>query len=106
MVNQNQFSCLKIGIFRQIVPLIFPSDDKGRARSAENFQYRNFLINNAEELMNLNRNYACEKNCCGPCKEPYHSINTLPELNRVKCNANNCELVGYDPNGLGQARQY
>ena len=70
------------------------------------FQYRNFLINNAEELMDLNRNYACEKNCCGPCNETYHSINTLPELNRVKCNANTCELVGYDPNGLGQGRFY
>ena len=58
------------------------------------------------ELMDLNRNYACEKNCCGPCNEPYHSINTLPELNRVKCNANTCELVGYDPNGLGQGRFY
>ena len=30
------FPILKIGIFRQIVSLIFPSDDKGRARSAEN----------------------------------------------------------------------
>ena len=68
------------------------------------FQYRNFLTNNAVELMDLNRNYACEKNCCGPCKEPYHSVNTLPEVNKVKCNAQNCELVGFDPNGLGQGR--
>ena len=37
MANQTQFSPLKIGIFRQIVPLIFPSDDEGRARSAEKF---------------------------------------------------------------------
>jgi hypothetical protein len=70
------------------------------------FQYRNFLINNADELMNLNRDYACQKNCCGPCKEPYHSINTLPEVNRVKCNSQNCELLAYDPNGLGQGRAY
>ena len=68
------------------------------------FQYRNFLTSNANELMNLNRNYACQKNCCGPCKEPYHSINTLPEVNKVKCNANTCELVAFDPNGLGQGR--
>ena len=37
MANQNQFSILKIRIFRQIVPLIFPSDDEGRAKSAEFF---------------------------------------------------------------------
>ena len=70
------------------------------------FQYRAFLTRNAEQLIDLNRNYACKKNCCGPCTEPYHSVNTLPEVNKVKCNANNCEIVGFDPNGLGQGRIY
>ena len=37
MANQTQLSSSKIGTFRQIVPLIFPSDDKGRARSAKMF---------------------------------------------------------------------
>ena len=68
------------------------------------FQYRTFLTRNADELMDVNRGYACMKNCCGPCQEPYHSINTLPEVNKVKCNKNNCEIVGFDPNGLGQGR--
>ena len=54
--------------------------------------------------MDLNRNYACKKNCCGPCQEPYHSVNTLPEVNKVKCDKHNCEIVGFDPNGLGQGR--
>ena len=53
--------------------------------------------------MDLNRNYACKKNCCGPCQEPHHSVNTLPEVNKVKCNAHNCEIVRFDPNGLGRA---
>ena len=66
------------------------------------FQYRTFLTRNADELMDVNRGYACMKNCCGPCQEPYHSINTLPEVNKVKCNKNNCEIVGFDPNGLGR----
>jgi hypothetical protein len=70
------------------------------------FQYRAFLTRNADQLMDLNRNYACKKNCCGPCQEPYHSVNTLPEVNKVKCNAHNCEIVGFDPNGLGQGRIY
>ena len=68
------------------------------------FQYRLFLTRNANELMDINRQYACKKNCCGPCQEPYHSINTLPEVNKVKCDAHNCEIVAFDPNGLGQGR--
>jgi hypothetical protein len=31
------------------------------------FQYRMFLTHNAEHLMDLNRKFACELNCCGPC---------------------------------------
>tara|TARA_Y100000590_G_C15667566_1_gene995056 strand:- start:956 stop:1495 length:540 start_codon:yes stop_codon:yes gene_type:complete len=68
------------------------------------FQYRLFLSRNASELMDINRDYACKKNCCGPCQEPYHSINTLPEVNKVKCDSHNCEIVAYDPSGLGQGR--
>ena len=43
MANQTQLSALKIGIFRKIASLIFPSDDKGRARSAEIFSIYNSL---------------------------------------------------------------
>lgn len=70
------------------------------------YQYRLFLTRNADELMDVNRGYACQKNCCSPCKEPYHSINTLPEVNKVKCDKNNCEIVAFDANGLGQGRIY
>jgi len=41
MANQFQVSHFKICTFRQIVPFIFPSDDKGRARSAEKFSMCN-----------------------------------------------------------------
>ena len=70
------------------------------------FQYRLFLTRNANELMDVNRQYASKKNGCSPCKEPYHSVNTLPELNKVKCDAHNCTIIAYDPNGLGQGRIY
>ena len=43
MANQIQYSCLKIGTFRQTATLIFPSDDEGRARSAENFSMYNSI---------------------------------------------------------------
>ena len=68
------------------------------------FQYRTFLTRNADELMNINRSYASMKNASGPCKEPYHSVNTLPEVNKVKCDKNNCEIIGFDPKGMGQGR--
>ena len=36
------------------------------------FDYRMYLIENAEKLMDINRMYTVEKNACGPCKEPYN----------------------------------
>ena len=59
------------------------------------FQYRAFLTRNAEQLMDLNRNYACKKNWWS-CQEPYTPVNTL-EVNKVKCDAPNCEIVRFDP---------
>ena len=45
MANQTQFSSLKIGNCRQIVPLIFLWDEKGRARAARKlFQYITYFL--------------------------------------------------------------
>lgn len=68
--------------------------------------YRSFLTHNAKELMKMNRNYACEKNCCGPCVEPYNQGTMLPENTIVKCNNQSCSSTLFDPKGLGQGRQY
>lgn len=54
------------------------------------FQYRMFVTHNAENLMNLNRTYACEKNCCGPCQSPYDVGNMMPSNSSIDCNANQC----------------
>jgi hypothetical protein len=43
------------------------------------FQSRLFLTQNAQELMELNRKEACNKNCCGPCQAPYQLSTTMPE---------------------------
>ena len=47
------------------------------------FQYRMFLTQNAERLMEMNRNNSCDKNCCGPCQKPYDQGTMLPEQSRV-----------------------
>lgn len=35
------------------------------------YQMRMFLTHNAENLMQMNRQRACDRNCCGPCQKPY-----------------------------------
>ena len=52
-----------------------PSCDVNNLISANNtilnsFEYRQFLTHNANNLIELNRNYACEKNCNADCKKP------------------------------------
>lgn len=32
------------------------------------FQYRMFLTRNANKIMDLNKKYTCQKNCCGDCQ--------------------------------------
>ena len=70
------------------------------------FQYRMFLTHNADDLMQVNRAYACQKNCCGPCQKPYDIGTMLPEQTVVNCNNNSCTTIVNDENGLGQGRVY
>ena len=68
------------------------------------FNYRNFLQQNATTLMQINRQYSCQKNCCVPCKQGAGTM--LPEANKFVCDKNTCRLVSNDPNGLGTGRVY
>ena len=43
------------------------------------YQMRMFMTHNADELMQLNRKMACDKNCCGPCQAPYQVGTMMPE---------------------------
>jgi hypothetical protein len=68
------------------------------------FNYRNFLQQNATQLMNINRKYSCMKNCCGPCLPGNGTM--LPEANKFICDKKSCRLVTNDSNGLGTGRVY
>ena len=68
------------------------------------FQYRTYLTNNAENLMDINRTNACQKNCCGPCQKPYNIGTMLPEQNINKCTSSVCGTLVTNPNGLGTGR--
>ena len=52
-----------------------------RSNNATNnsFQYRMFLTQNANKIMDINRKQACEKNCCAPCQPPYQSGTMMRE---------------------------
>jgi len=70
------------------------------------FQYRQFLTHNASKFMDLNRTYACQKNCCGPCMSPYNKGTMLEEQSVKKCNKNVCNTDIINETGLGQGRDY
>ena len=70
------------------------------------FQSRQFLTHNANKLMDLNRTYACQKNCCGPCKQPYNKGTMLDEQTQKTCNNKSCNTDFVNKNGLGQGRVY
>ena len=74
--------------------------------SLNSFQYRMYLTHNANELMELNRTYACQKNCCGPCMNPYNEGTMLSEKTKVSCDDRTCNTTGVNPKGLGQGRNY
>lgn len=43
------------------------------------YQMRMFLTHNANQLMQMNRKLSCDKNCCGPCQQPYQSGTMMRE---------------------------
>ena len=59
MTNQTQCSSFKIGISRQIVIPIFPSDDKGRARSAEMFIHK-IMNDQPSSIFSLENRHFCQ----------------------------------------------
>lgn len=79
-----------------------------RANNAvmNSYEYRLFLTRNANKLIELNRNYACQKNCCGPCKQPYHQGTMLSEQTIQNCNTTTCSVDVLEKKGLGIGRRY
>lgn len=70
------------------------------------FEYRMFLTHNANNLMELNRSYAVQKNGNGECKQPYHQGTMMPEQQVQVCNGKSCNTDFVNQNGLGVGRNY
>lgn len=75
-------------------------------RQMNTYELRQYMINNAEALMNQSRSAAESMNACGPCVHPWNQGTMLPEESTVKCNASSCSISMNDPTGLGQGRDY
>lgn len=76
------------------------------AISKNSYDYRQYMIQNAEAIMQKNRNVAYDANKCGPCVAPFNQGTMLPEQSMIKCNASTCTFSLVNPNGLGMGRQY
>lgn len=87
-------------------------DDLIRADNniSNSLQYRVFLQNNANQLMDKHRQVACLANCCGPCpttgKESFNDTTMLPEQYMFVTDGRTSKMVLNDINGLGTGRQY
>lgn len=86
---------------RCLTNFVFPND-----QPLNSYEYRQYLIHNADSLMKENRLHAYNMNICGPCVEPYDIGTMLPEEAVVMCDASTCKTMLTDPNGLGTGRQY
>jgi hypothetical protein len=70
------------------------------------YAYRQYLINNAQQVMNSQRASTYSAAVCGPCVEPYDQGTAAPEQSVVKCDAQTCVMSTVDPRGIGVGRDY
>lgn len=73
--------------------------------SMNSYEYRQYLIHNADNIMKNNSIASYKDNMCGPCVDPYDQGTMLPEQYLQSCNKNTCKFVLNDQNGLGLGRQ-
>ena len=66
-------------------------------------EYRQYLINNTDKLMNMDRFKASKKNGCFPCVS---KTTMLPEKTIKVCDKRTCKVMYNDSDGLGQGRKY
>ena len=69
------------------------------------YEYRQYMIKNADQIMKNNRLMSYEANRCGPCVNPYNEGTMMPEQTIQHCNKNNCTFAVNDVNGVGLGRK-
>lgn len=77
-----------------------------REKLPSNYEYRMFLISNAEKLIQENRDKAMLDNRCTPCFEPFEDGTMLPEQSKQVCNDKSCSFQPHNEGGLGLGRKH
>ena len=78
---------------------------------SNSLHYRVFLQENADSLMDRQRQIACKLNCCGPCpitesKEGFENGTMLPEQYKFVTDGRVGKMIMNDVGGLGTGRNY
>jgi hypothetical protein len=74
--------------------------------SAGTHEFRQYMINNATDLIKQHRDSAFTAAFSGPCVSPYDQGTMLPEADRFKCDKVSCQRVPGAADGFGTGRDY
>jgi hypothetical protein len=79
------------------------SDVHNNSMVRSSYESRMFLQENAEKLMERNRQTMLKNLApCAPCKRPFSDQGTMyPQQYIVKCDGVSCEKIEVNPGGLG-----
>lgn len=81
-------------------------ENVGGNQNPSSYEYRQYLVANASEIMMKNKQAAYKQNRCGPCMNPYNQGTMLPEQSLMKCDTNTCSFKLNDHMGIGLGRDY
>jgi hypothetical protein len=70
------------------------------------YTYRQYMTQNAEELIKKNASEAYMRAACGPCDEDYDRGHMMPEFDQQVCDSRKCTFRVTQPFGLGRSRLY
>ena len=69
-------------------------------------EYRQFLIHNADKVIQHHRSLAFDKAYCGPCVQPWNQGTMAPEADSFVCDKVACARVPGAAGGIGTSRNY
>ena len=72
----------------------------------DSYSYRQYMTQNADDLIRKNAAEAYMRAACGPCDDNYDRGHMLPETDQQVCDSRKCTFRVTDPFGLGRGRLY
>jgi hypothetical protein len=78
-----------------------------KEKAMDSYTYRQYLMNNGEQIMNGMRQCVYTSAVCGPCKEPFEVGTMLPEESIDVCDKRSCRRVATgSAQAVGLGRYY